>query len=401
MGNQSEKNSEGSRQVVAMGLVSFFQDVSSEMIYPLLPVFLVTVLRAPATALGLIEGTAETIASLLKVFSGWLSDRSGRRKIWAIAGYGLSGLIKPTVALARGWPWVFVVRLTDRFGKGLRTAPRDALLAASVSESRMGRAFGFHRAMDTLGAVLGPLVAALLLYLYGQGEDAYRLTFAWALLPGLLSLLILIILVREKRGAGKSGQLPKLSLEPFPAAFKRFLFVVVLFMLGNSSDAFVILRAKDLGIAPALVPVAWGLVFNVVYSAVSVPAGMLSDRIGRRRVIVMGYLLYALTYLGLAVAGLEWHAWALLALYGVYYGLTEGVLRAMAADLAPEEVRGTAFGIYHTFTGLALLPASLIAGYLWDNVGHGAPFVVGAATGILAAALLWIWVRNPSEPATR
>jgi len=368
-----------------LGWVSFFQDVSSEMIYPLLPLFLVNVLGAPTSIVGLIEGIAESTASLLKVFSGWLSDRTGHRKTWAVAGYGLSALVKPMVALARGWPFVLFVRFADRFGKGVRTAPRDALIAASTDQAQRGRAFGFHRAMDTAGAALGPLLASGLLLLYNSN---YRPVFAWALVPGLISVAILIIFVREVREAeGERREPPRLSLKPFSRTYKLFLLVTVLFTLGNSSDAFLVLRAQNLGVPPAAIPLVW-LLFNVVYSLVSTPAGILSDRIGRKRVMVSGYLVFALVYLGFALAGAAWEVWGLFVVYGVYYGVTEGVARAFAADLVPGHLRGTAFGVYHTLTGLALLPASLIAGWLWQSFTPAAPFAFGAVLSSVAAVLL-------------
>ena len=383
--------------VLAFSFVSLLQDTASEMIYPLLPTFLTGVLLAPAAVVGLIEGLAESLSTLTKVVSGWLSDRSGQRKLWASGGYLLSGLTKPFFAIAIAWPQVLAVRILDRLGKGLRGAPRDALMALDVPAGQRGQAFGFHRAMDTLGAVIGPILAALLLQVY-QGN--LRAVFAWAILPGLLSAAVAIIFVRERpaprMGADLAGfenlrGLSRLTLAPLDRRFKRFLLVLVLFTLANSSDAFLLLRARAAGLPLTLVPLLW-LVFNSVYALGAGPAGWLSDRLPRKRVLIAGFSVYALVYLGFALVSAPWQVWLLFACYGLYYALTEGVSRALTADLTPPELRGTAFGLYYTATGLALLPASLIAGLLWDAVGPWAPFAFGAGWSALATLLLALWV---------
>ncbi|MFQ5596310.1 MAG: MFS transporter [Anaerolineae bacterium] len=380
------------RNVVALGLVSLFQDISSEMIYPLLPLFLANVLGADKAIIGLIEGIAESTASLLKVFSGWLSDRSGRRKAWAVGGYSLSALVKPAVALAQAWPFVLGVRFLDRVGKGVRTAPRDALLAASTPAESRGRSFGLHRAMDTTGAIIGPLLAFVLLPVFSGN---YRPVFAVTIIPGLISVALLVFLVRERHVRAPLGERQglRISLAPFDRQFRLFLLAVVVFTLGNSSDAFLLLRADATGVPGVQIPLLW-LVFNVVYALASTPAGALSDRIGRRGVIVGGYAVFALVYLGFARASTVWHIWLLFAAYGLYYGLTEGVQRAYAADLVPDHLRGTAFGVYHTLTGLALFPASLVAGRLWQTIGVPAPFFYGAAMSGLAVAIFAFALRG-------
>jgi MFS family permease len=379
--------------VVGLGLVSLFQDISSEMIYPLLPLFLANVLGASTVTIGLIEGIAESTASLLKVFSGWLSDRSGQRKGWAVAGYSLSALVKPAVALASGWPLVLVVRFLDRVGKGVRTAPRDALLAASATHASRGRAFGLHRSMDTAGAVVGPLLAYALLPRFAGN---FRPVFALTLIPGLISVGLLIWLVRERPVDQPVRQRtpPRPSLAPFGHEFRLFLLAVIVFTLGNSSNAFLLLRASASGVPSVQIPLLW-LVFNVVYALVATPAGALSDRVSRRMVIVGGYVVFALVYIGFAWAAIAWHIWLLFAAYGVYSGLTDGVERAYAADLVPDHLRGTAFGVYHTLTGLALLPASVVAGLLWQSVGPAAPFVYGAAMSLAAIAIFAFIARRP------
>lgn len=394
---QTEQRSFLRGNVLAFSFVSLLQDTASEMIYPLLPTFLTGVLLAPVAVVGLIEGLAESLSTLIKVASGWLSDRSGRRKVWASGGYLLSGLAKPFFAIATAWPQVLAVRTLDRLGKGLRGAPRDALMALDVPADQRGQAFGFHRAMDTLGAVIGPILAALLLQ---ATQGNMRAVFAWAILPGLLSAAVAIIFVRERPapriGADLAGfrnlrGLSRLTLAPLDRRFKRFLLVLVLFTLANSSDAFLLLRARTAGLPLTLVPLLW-LVFNSVYALGAGPAGWLSDRLPRKRVLIAGFTLYALVYLGFALVSAAWQVWLLFACYGLYYAMTESVSRALTADLTPPELRGTAFGLYYTATGLALFPASLIAGVLWDAAGPWAPFAFGAGWSALATLLLALWV---------
>jgi MFS family permease len=387
--------------VLAFSLVSMFQDIASEMIRPILPLFMVTVLFAPPTIMGLIEGQAESLGAFLKVLSGWMSDRSGRRKLWASGGYTLSGLVKPFYALTTAWPQVLIIRTLDLFGKGVRGAPRDALMAMDVPAEKRGQAFGFHRSMDSLGAVIGPILAAILLAAYQNDQSGIRAVFAWAIIPGLLSAAFSVLLVRERAQPSKreaSAPLPRLTLAPFDRRFKRFLLVIGLFTLGNSSDQFLLLRARFLGpnaeiqgVPLVLIPLVW-LVFNVVFTLGAGPAGWLSDRVPRKHVLAAGFVVYALVYVGFALVGETWQVWLLFAFYGLYYAMTEGVGRAFIADLAPTELRGTAFGLYFAATGLALLPASIIAGILWDTVGPWAPFAFGAGWSALAALLLWLWM---------
>ncbi len=379
--------SQSSRNVWALGLVSFFQDASSELIYPLLPLFLVQVLGADTRIVGLIEGAAESTASLLKLLSGWLSDRGGRRKSWTVAGYSLSALAKPLLALTTAWPQVLAIRLTDRIGKGVRTSPRDALLAGSVPPERRGWAFGLHRTMDTLGAVVGPLAAFFLLQVYA---GRFRPVFAWALLPGVISVVVLIALVREPapEKATPSTQTKAREISPLlDRRFIAFIAVMGLFTLGNSSDAFLILRSQSIGLPAVQVPLAW-MSMNIVYALVATPAGTAADRLGKRGLMVAGFLFFALIYAGFAFATQNWQVWTLFAGYGLYHGLTDGVGRAFVADLVAAPARGTAYGVYHAVTGLALFPASLIGGFLWFKFGPPALFFYGMATACLAALLL-------------
>ena len=397
-----------SRNVFFLGVVSFLTDVSSEMIFTLLPLFLLNVLRVGTPVIGLIEGIAEGTASLLKVLSGWLSDRLGRRKGLAVFGYSLSTLVKPFLYFATTWGAAAGVRFVDRVGKGIRTSPRDALVADSAPPEEMGKSFGFHRGMDTLGAVLGLSVAALVVYVVQQGgleltRDAFQTIVLVGIVPAVLAVLVLLFFVRE-RGKGAGSESPAASFGGPPAEavnarkgfdlrFKLFLVVVVVFTLGNSSDAFLILRAQDLGFSVPQVLLLF-VAFNLVYALVSLPAGLVSDRLGRKGVIVVGWSIYALAYLGLAVASAAWQVWLLFALYGLYYGVAEGVSRAFVADLVPAERRGTAYGLYHTAVGLSLLPASLIAGWLWHLIGPEAPFFFGAVTAGVAALGFLLLVRE-------
>jgi MFS family permease len=350
------------------------------MIYPLVPLFLTQVLGAPVAVVGVIEGLAEATASALKGVSGWLSDRIGRRRPLVLAGYGLAAFTKPLLALAAGWPLVLTARVLDRFGKGLRGSPRDALIADSTPASLRGRAFGFHRATDQTGAVIGPLLALALLALFHQN---LRTLFVTAFIPAAVGVALLTLVRETGRGASHGAALPRFRLRGTDPAFRRFLAVMLLFTLGNSSDMFLILRAQQLGMGTSGVVLLFA-VFNAVYAAASYPAGVLSDRIGRRRVMMAGLAVFALVYAGFGLArGTGW-VWVLFAVYGLYQGLTDGTSRALVVDLVSPEQRGTALGVYSMATGLATFPASVIAGLLWQKLGPAAPFFYGAAMAALA-----------------
>ena len=371
------------RNVMALAAVSFLTDVSSEMIYPLLPVFLTAVLGANASFIGAIEGAAETTAALLKLASGWWSDRVQRRKPLVLIGYGIASAMRPLVAIATSAVQVLVIRVADRVGKGIRNAPRDALIAESVDPSIRGRAFGFHRAADHAGGVLGPLIAFAVLELhYAQ----IRTVFWLSAIPGTLSVLIVWLFVRDiprRTAAAPAAAAPDLR-QPLGAKFWRVLGVIFLFTLGNSTDAFLLLRANQLGVPVALAPILWAAL-HLVKSASSTPGGALSDRVGRRPTLIAGWLLYAAVYFAFARAHTAWQAWALFGVYGVFFGLTEGSERALIADLVALERRGTAFGWYNLAIGLGALPASLMFGYVWDRAGPGAAFVMGASLALAAA----------------
>jgi len=383
------------RNVLFTGLVSFFMDISSEMIYPLVPIFLSSVFGVNKAVIGLIEGIAESTASLLKTFSGWFSDRIGKRKILLIAGYGISTLSRPIVALSTLWGHVLVFRFIDRFGKGIRTSPRDAIIAESTPSKDLGRAFGFHRGMDTLGAVTGPLIAFFLLSIFVSN---FRLVFWLSLIPGIIAVLIATFFVKETARKNElQGILPqetqsfqkKFSLKDFHWRYKAFIVIATIFALGKSSDVFLILRATDIGIKEAEIPILY-LSYNLVYSLMAPSAGILSDRIGRGKVILSGFILFGFIYLGFAVSSAQWHIWGLFLLYGVFMGLTEGVQRAYIGTIIPEGLKATGYGIYHTSSGLTLLPASIIGGWLWDRYGAPATFYYGVFTAFTSSVLFLI-----------
>lgn len=383
------------RNVVLLGWVSFFTDLASEIIYPLVPLFLANVLGAEKTLIGLIEGLAESTASLLKLVSGWISDKTGKNKLLVGLGYGISSLSRPLYAFVTG-PWqVLGLRFMDRVGKGVRTAPRDVIIAESTPPEHAGRAFGLHRTMDQAGAVIGPGLAVLLLAWFG---GHYQSVFVAAALPGFVAVA-LIGLVKERPKAPDPTATPvRLRWRSFDARFRLFIVAAGVFALANSSNAFLLLRSQGLGIPEAVVPLAY-LLYNLVYVLLSLPAGIVSDRIGRPRVLLAGYLSFALIYLGFGLATEAWHAWVLMAGYGIYSGLTEGVARAWVGDLAPRELRGSAFGVYHFAIGLAALPASLMAGALWDRLGASTVFLVDAGLALVAIALFVAsWRLRPATP---
>jgi MFS family permease len=397
------------RNIWAVTLTSFFTDISSEMIFNLIPLFLANVLGVGTAVIGLIDGVAETTASLTKVYAGSLSDKLGQRKWLAVAGYALSTISKPFLYFANAWGWVFGVRFADRMGKGIRTAPRDALVADSIDQKQRGLAFGVHRAGDTAGAFTGLGLAALIVWLTQSGaaeltRHTFQIAVLASILPAVLAVLVLAFGANDVPGSGVkrtpsghfSSSLP--SFEGLDRRFKLFLFVVLLFTLGNSSDSFIVLLGQKRGL-DVLQIMLMVMTFNLIYASLAGPLGSLSDRIGRRRLIIGGWIAYGLVYLGLALSQAGWHVWLLYALYGIYYAATDGVARALVADLVPEARRGTAYGLYNAGIGLAALPASLIAGLLWQGAGAwtgfgpSAPFLFGAALALLAGILFWRLVR--------
>ena len=383
--------------VVWLGITSLFTDVSTEMLVPVLPLFITVTLGASATSLGLIEGAAESVASLLRLTSGWLSDRIGKRKPFLVAGYGLSTAAKGVFAFAASWPTVLGLRLADRLGKGLRNPPRDALIADSVPVEQRGRAFGLHRALDTTGAAIGPLVAFFML---SRWPHDYRRIFAATVVPGVLSVLVLLFFVRSVARVSRPARAHDAGTAPLGAPFRRFVIADTVFQLGNSSLAFVLLRAKVGGLAESLVPLAYVL-SNVVQAALALPIGTLSDRLGRRRILLAGYVLYAAIYALLAASAAPVATVGALALYGIFNALNDGSAKALVADLVPAERRGTAFGIQNTAAGLALLPASALAGWLWDRRGPSTAFAVDAALALAAAGLFALLMPSHREHQDR
>jgi MFS family permease len=371
-----------------LGLVSLFNDTTSELVYPLVPLFLASVLMAGPRALGLIEGVAEATASLLKLFSGVLMDRRGHAKGWVAAGYGLAALSRPLFYLAASWPMVLVLRFADRVGKGLRTSPRDALLAGAVDESRRGLAFGLHRAMDNAGAVIGPLLAAWLL----ERGVPLRDIFLWAIVPGMVTVTLALAVKEPPVVPTAKRTAFSWKMEGFPATYKRYLLVLALFTLGNSSNMFLLLRAKELGLPDYQVPLLWALTSGVAM-VLSTPLSALSDRLGRVRLILSGWAVYGLFYLAMGLNGFHTLLlWPMFAFYGVFLAATEGAEKALVADLAPQNRLGTAYGWFNLTAGAMLLPASLVFGWLWQGVAVEAAFAFSAACALGAALLLKFWV---------
>ena len=394
------------RNVFALSLVSLLNDVSSEIIYPLLPFFLNNTLGVSPRMLGSIEGAAESVSSLLKLFAGHFSDRFGKRKIFVVSGYLLSSFARPLLAFTSSWQQVLAIRLSDRVGKGVRTAPRDAMIADTVTIQERGLAFGFHRAMDHTGAVVGPLIGYVLVLLFALDRNAltgrdFNRIFLLASIPALAAVLVVSFFVREthkpKRAAdtATTTSVPplRLSLRGFDGNFKGFLVIIALFTLSNSSDFFLLLRARDAGVSVLSTSLLWAALHaSKVLS--SIFGGDLSDRLGRKRLIVSGWILYAAVYAGFAFVSNPFSVWALFLVYGIYFGLAEGAEKALVADLVKPEQRGTAYGLYNLAFGITVLPASLLMGTLWDWRGPKTAFLISAMLGATAALLLLLLVKT-------
>lgn len=397
------------RSVWLLGWVSFFTDTATEMIYPLLPIFVTRVLGGTAFSLGLIEGAAETANSALKIVSGRLSDRWRVRRPIVIAGYTVSSSVRPLIALATSWPHVLVLRLADRVGKGIRGAPRDALLAELAPTGRRGFVYGFHRAMDHTGAVAGPLIAALFLW-FAPGE--YRTLFALALVPGALAVLLLFGVRDERRAPVNASEQPGEKLRgsrvsvprgpqafawpALPGRFYYYLTVLLIFTLGNSADVFLLLRLNEAGVMDAWIPLLWAAL-HVVKATSSFVGGGLSDRWGRRTLIAGAWMIYAAVYAGFAMVNGPGALIAIFLAYGVYFGLSEGAERALVVDMAPAALRGTAFGLYHAAMGVAAFAASALFGLLWEGWGHAVAFGFGGALALTAALVLLLLPRSDNE----
>jgi MFS family permease len=355
------------------------------MVYPLIPLFLTSQLGASPAIVGIIEGFAESLASILKVFSGYISDKVGKRKPLAIAGYSFSTIGKMFLYFATSWGWVFLGRTSDRFGKGIRTAPRDALIAEAVDKENIGRAYGLHRALDTLGATIG---IALAYYFLTSYKGNYKAVFMYSLIPAFLGVFVLFF-AKESKVTNQLSKKLSFSWRSLDRRLQMFLIVILIFALGNSSNQFLLLRAKNVGFSDSDVILLY-LVYNIVYMIFSYPMGRLSDKIGRKKLLIIGYFLYGIVYLGFAVFGFKSAMWILFSVYGLYIALTEGVEKALVAEISPPHLKGTVIGLHATFTGIGLLPASFIAGILWDTLGVTAPFYFGGIMGVLAAIGLMI-----------
>ena len=372
---------EVSRNIIVMGVVSFFTDVASEMIYPLLPIFLTATLGAPMTVVGLMEGLAASALNALKVVSGWLSDRYQKRKVIVLVGYSISALAKLVIAMSTGYQTAMFGKFLDRTGKGTRTSPRDALIADSADEPMPGRAFGLRRAIDNAGAILGPLLAIYLLF---SLHIDMRAIFYIAFIPALIGVVCLALFVQDVRAKPASQKVFRFKFADLSPSFKVFLTISIVFALGNSADAFMILKARDMGMSIEFILLLYAML-NLTHSAVSFPAGIIADKIGPKKVLLVGFLIFALAYLLFGTVTALFSLWLLFPLFGIYRGLTEGVAVAYVSNMVKDEHTATAIGFYQTMTGFAVLLASLIAGILWESVGPMAPFLFGGTMAIIAS----------------
>ncbi|MGI1690792.1 MFS transporter [Thermoanaerobacter uzonensis] len=390
MENKEIKNNKNNN-IKVLGWVAFFGGLSQDMIVPILPTFYTQILGLSKEMVGLIEGSVTTVVSLMRIISGIISDKIGKRKSIVFIGYLFSAIGRVLLPLTNGAAMVFGLRLVDGIGKGTKDAPRDALVAKSSKMKNMGFSFGFQRMLDTLGSFLGPLITAGLMLLFTKYIDSikYRLIFLIAGLVAFITIILIGLFVVEQKGERVSSSF-KLDLSVFKGKFLLFFIVMLIFTLGNSSDAFLILRARSVGVKDSTIPIIIAM-FNLFYALLSVPSGVLSDKIGRVNVIRLGWIIYAVTYLGFALAKLPWHIWVLYAIYGVYYSTTEGVAKSLVAHIVDDSNRGTAFGLYNASMGLLALPASFIAGYLWDKVSPAAPFYFGALCSIMAVVLMTLF----------
>jgi MFS family permease len=376
------------RNILILGLVSLFTDLSSQMVFPLIPLFMTTVLGTGAYAVGIVEGAAETTASLLKVVSGYWSDKIRRRKPFVLAGYALSSVTKPLFALSQGWPFVLFVRVVERIGKGIRTAPRDALVAESTQEHVRGKAYGFHRAMDGMGSIFGAVLAFVLLPLIG-----YRNIFLFAFVPGVAAVFVILLVKEKSYKKSKIESNPvKVSFSGLPLNLKLFIVVASVFALGHFGYAFLLLKALSIGLDDSMSILLYVL-FYVVYTICTIPAGMLSDHIGRRPVLGGGYLLFAVTSAGLIFASDLTSIVVFFVVYGIFYAMIDGVQRAFVVDLSPEHLKATALGTFHTAIGLVALPGGYIAGSLWDTIAPEATFIYGGVLALISAGL-FIFVKD-------
>lgn len=385
------------RNIIILGFISFFMDISSEMVYPIIPLYLTAAFGATPALVGIIEGIAESTASLLKVFSGYVTDKYKRKKPIAFIGYTTGLLYKLALLFASSWAGILTARVIDRFGKGIRTAPRDVMVSESAQENAMGKSFGIHKALDMAGSAIGILLSYLLLRNLGNGAENYQMVFAISIVPSLLALA-LFAFVKEKKEPRQVRQRERFwsNLSALDSRLKLYLLIVFLFTLGNSSNTFLLLRAKSAGFNDINVILLYFL-YNITASLLAIPFGKLSDRIGRKNVLTVGYLTFSIVYFGFAFSTRQLSFVAIFILYGVFTAMTAGVERALIAEISPKELTGTMLGLHSTITGIALLPASMICGFLWNAFGTAVPFVFGAGMSLLAALLLIIFFKNPGK----
>ncbi|MBP7796412.1 MAG: MFS transporter [Elusimicrobiales bacterium] len=379
-----------SKNVLFLGIVSGLTDISSEMLYPVIPVFLTAILKANMEVVGLIEGIAEATASIFKIWGGYLSDKYRKRKPFVVCGYSLSAISKPLMALASSWYFVLFVRFMDRLGKGIRTSPRDALIAASSDNKHWGKAFGFHRAFDTLGAAIGPLAALLLFHFLGESESSYRYIFLIAFIPAVLSIFILRYVKDITLAENVKTQNNVSKKVPLSKEFKIFTVLYFIFAIGNSSDAFLILKTKSLGFSMTEVMLVY-FTYNIIYAIISTPAGMIADRIGKIKTFIIGLFIFSAVYFGFGINHSRSVVWLLFALYAFYAALNEGIYKAVISHLTTDENRGAAMGVFQGISGIAVFVASFLAGILWNRVSDTAPFIFGSATAFISAVLIFVW----------
>ena len=384
------------RNIFFLGLVSFFTDISSEMVYPLIPLYLVSVFGATPVIVGLIEGIAESIASLLKVFSGYITDRFQKKKATAFVGYAAGIVYKLALLFAGSWAGILGARVIDRIGKGIRTAPRDVLVSESADKDNMGKAFGLHKALDMLGAALGILITYFVLRSMGDDFD-YKRMFLFSMIPAALGLCMFFF-IRQKKNPAKRREPFWKNVRKMDGQLRLYLLVVFLFTLGNSSNTFILLKAKSTGFDTVSVILLY-LIFNITASILSIPCGKLSDRIGRKKLLIPGYLAFSLCYIGFAFASSQWVMVVVFVVYGAYTAMITGVERAYVAEISPPDLKGTMLGLQSTVAGIALLPASMIAGLLWDAFGSAVPFVFGAVMSLAAAVILLVFMKNRHSKA--
>lgn len=392
MNNKSMLFNGLTRNILILGLVSLLTDLSSQMVFPLIPLFLTTILGANAYVVGMVEGAAETTASLLKVASGYWSDKVKKRKYFILFGYALSSITKPLFALAQVWGFVLFIRVVERIGKGLRSAPRDALVAESCDESVRGKAYGFNRAMDGVGSVLGALLAFLLLPHFG-----YRKIFLFAFAPSIIAVLVILFIQEKNNPVQPAAKEPplKLSFKALPSNLKRFIIISSIFSLGHFGYAFLLLKAHKIGLSDDKAILLYVLFYSV-YTLCSVPFGILSDKIGRKPVLLIGYLIFALTSLGLIFTSTPYALMIAFFAYGVFYALIDGAQRAFVADLAPKHLKATSLGFFHTAIGLVALPGGFIAGILWDQISPESTFMYGLALSLISVGL-FIFVQEQKQ----